>query len=451
MKSFKEFLSIKNSIIKEEKNQDSQKDWKKEFIKLEKGFVPPSNLKPIILAFGESGNISVMNDTSKEINMPKKSLFLTGGSVRDFLQNKTPKNYNLITNATPEQVELILQNAGFQDFDDSDDNNKTFHRNGDSVVANVKGDKFEIETLRNMSGEYTDNIEEDAKRRDLTINSMYIELSKDGENNKLYDPTKKGWYDVSHGNIKCVDKPENSFRNDKLRMLRTIRFYSQYGKGELDKEIRSAISELKSEINEIPYQEIREEFLKGLVHPDIDPRKYLQNYIKLGMIEKVFPDVELNMEVPPDFSNKKDKILALAWILQNNPIEEVRKALSSTIKIKDKEEKTGWSGQERNAVVLLLKLKDFNLDEIDDLLEMKKFAGLSEEQIRNWVELFNVEGKSPRPHWSKQVKSFAKFSPKTEDLLSWNSDEIGETSPLIRRKLLKDLNKNKLKQMFKNL
>ena len=95
MKSFKEFLSNKNNVIKEDKNQEPQKDWKKEFIKLEKGFVPPSNLKPVILAFSDSGNIPIMNDTSKEINMPKKSLFLTGGSVRDFLRNKTPKNYNL--------------------------------------------------------------------------------------------------------------------------------------------------------------------------------------------------------------------------------------------------------------------------------------------------------------------------------------------------------------------
>ena len=447
MKSFKEFLSNKNNIIKEDKNQEPQKDWKKEFIKLEKGFVPPSNLKPVILAFSDSGNIPIMNDTSKEINMPKKSLFLTGGSVRDFLRNKTPKNYNLSTNATPEQVELILQNAGFKDFDDSDDDNKTYHRNKDSVVVNVKGDKFEIETLKDTEDKYTASIEEDAKRRDLTINSMYIELSKDGENNKLYDPTKKGWYDVVHGNIKCVDKPENAFRSDKLRMLRTIRFYSQYGKGELDREIKKAMEDLKSEINKIPFQKIREEFLKGLVHPDIDPRKYLQNYAKLGMIEKVFPDVELNMEVPPDFSNKKDKVLALAWILQDNPIEEVRKALSST----RKDEKTGWSGQERNSVVLLLKLKDFNLDEIDDLLDMKKFAGLSEEQIRNWVELFNVEGKSPRPLWSKQVKNFAKFSPKIDELLNWNSQEIGETSPLVRRRILKDLNKNKLKQMFREI
>jgi tRNA nucleotidyltransferase/poly(A) polymerase len=450
MKSFKEFISSKSEIIKEEK-QEINKDWKKEFIKLEKGFVPPSNMKPIIMAFADSNNISIMNDTSKEINMPKKSLYLTGGSVRDFLKNKTPKNYNLVTNATPEQVELILSNAGFKEFEESDEESKTYHRDGDAVVATVKNDKFEIETLKKSnSNEYTDSIEEDAKRRDLTINSMYIELSKDGENNKLYDPTKKGWYDVTHGNIKSVGNPQESFKNDKLRMMRTIRFYSQYGKGELDKDIKKAMVELKSEINEIPFQKIREEFLKGLLHPDIDPRKYLQNYSKLEMIEKIFPDVSLNMEVPPDFSNKKDKILALAWILQDNSIEEVRKALSSIKKIKDEDQKTGWTGQERNSVVLLLKLKDFNLDEIDDLLEMKKFSGLSEEQIRNWVELFNVEGKSPRPLWSKQIKNFAKFSPKTDELLNWNSDEIGESSPLLRRKLLKNINRDKLKQMFKD-
>lgn len=442
MKSFKEFIKNKSKIIKED-NQESKKDWKKQFIKLEKGFIPPSNLKPIIMAFADSNNIPIMNDTSKEINMPKKSLYLTGGSVRDFLKNKTPKNYNLATNATPEQIELILNNFGFEEFDDSDENEKTYHRNGDAVVANVKGDKFEIETFKNQEGKYTDDIVEDSKRRDITINSMYIELSKDAENNKLYDPTEKGWYDIVHGNIKCIDKPENSFENDKIRILRIIRFYSQYGKGELDEDIKEAMSDFKSKIKEIPFQKIRDEFIKGLLHPDIDPKKYLRNYSKLGMIENLFPGLKLNMKIPAEFSNKKDKILALAWILQNNSIQDVKQALSK--------ENKGWSSQEKNAIILLLKLKDFDIEEIDNFLEIRKFSGLTEEQIRNWVDLFNVDGKSIMPDWSKKIKNFAKFNPDSKELLNWNSEEIEERNPLLRRKILKNANKNKLKKMFNEL
>jgi tRNA nucleotidyltransferase/poly(A) polymerase len=431
MKSFKKFIESKLENAQETNN----KDWKKEFIKLEKGFVPPSNLKPIIKAFEESANISLMKDTSKEIKMPRKNLYLVGGSVRDFLKNKTPKNYNLATSATPKQVEIILKNYGFKK---DGEENKTFTVEKNRVVVNVNNDEFEISSLMNGE-EYTDNIEHDAAKRDLTINSLYIELSKsDGENSKLYDPTKKGWYDIVHGNIKSTGKPEGQFREDALRMMRTIRFHSQYGKGELDKEIKKAIDELKSEIDNLPYDQVKEEFLKGLTNPDIDPRKYIQNYSKSGLLDKVFKNVSLNLEVPPDFSNKKDKILALAWILQDNPIDEVKKVLSN------------WTTQEKCAVVCLLKLKEFDLDNLEDLLENKKISGLSEEQIRNWVELFNVEGKSPRPKWAKMVKVFAKFTPDRKELVGWDSQETQHEDPYERSQLIKNLNKQKIKSMFLN-
>jgi hypothetical protein len=102
---FKDFI-----LLKEEAN----KDWKKEHIQLEKGFVPPTKMRPVIKAFLNSGDIEVMKDTTKEINMPKKSLYLTGGSVRDFLKGKSVKDYHLVTNATPEQIALILHKGGFR-------------------------------------------------------------------------------------------------------------------------------------------------------------------------------------------------------------------------------------------------------------------------------------------------------------------------------------------------
>lgn len=435
MKSFKEFLSSKSELIKEDANE-TKKEWKKEFIKLEKGFVPPSNLKPVIDAFANSSSISIMDDTSKEINMPKKSLYLSGGSVRDFLNNKTPKNYNLSTNATPKQIVLILKNAGFSE----QDSKKSWRVEQGAVVAQVNGDEFKIETFSNPTEngiQYTDDMTKDAERRDLTINSMYIELSKsDGENSKLYDPTKKGWYDVVHGNIKSIGNPEEKFREDKIRMMRTIRFYAQYGKGPIDKDINNAIKELKSEIKNLPKEQVKQEFLKGLVNPNIDPRKYLIAYDKSGLLEQVFPEVELNLDIPADFSNKKDKILALAWILQNNSIDKIKEILSD------------WS-QEKNAVVFLLKLNEFTPDQIDDFLESKQISGLTEEQIRNWVDLHNVDGKSTRPNWSVTVKKFAKFRPDRRDLVSWDSDEVdADLSPLVRSHMIKKINRDKLKDMF---
>ena len=455
MKSFKEFIANRSNLIKE---ADDNKDWKKQFIKIEKGFVPPSKLKPIIDAFLNSSSIKIMDDVSKEINMPKKSLYLTGGAVRDYLRNKTPKNYNLCTNATPEQVGMILSEAGFKKDSEgkktwsegSRDKNKVT-----SIMADVDGEKFEIETLRKKDGEFTDSIIEDSERRDLTINSMYIELSKsDGENSKLYDPTQNGWYDITNGNIKSSGDVESKFKEDKIRMFRAIRFYCQFGKAKMDDKVKDAIKKLRNEASKIPLSKIRDEFLLGLTDPDIDPKKYLKAYNSAKLIEKVFPKVGLNFnfDVPADFSNKKDKILALAWILQDNSIEDVKEVLSGIRKIKNKEENTGWSNQEKSSVIYLLKLKEFDVNDLDDLIQERKGTGLSEEQIKNWVDMFNIEGKSSRPQWAKLVKSFAEFSPDYSQLTKWDSDEVEETNPVMRSHIIKNINKNKLKDMFdKNL
>jgi tRNA nucleotidyltransferase/poly(A) polymerase len=458
MKSFKEFISLKSKVIQEvNDDKENKNEWKKEFIKLEKGFVPPSNMKYLIQAFLNSSEIKIMDDTSKELTMPKKTLYLSGGSVRDFLKNKTPKNFNLVTNATPEQVALILNNAGFKLKNDSSmklsfepemakENDDKLWMDGEikdkpiSIIAAVNGDEFEISTFLKDSDstEYTDDIEEDAKRRDLTINSMYIELSKpDGENNKLYDPTKHGWYDITQGNIKVLGDVGKKFEKDKLKILRMIRFYSQYGQGELSKDIKQAIKELKSDISDIPLEKTKEEFIKGLINPEVDPRKYIKTYANLNILQQIFPDVELNLEVPANFANKKDKILALAWILQNNSLEKVEEILSPVRKVKEKYQETGWSSQERKSVIFLLKLKEFDLDYIDDLIEEKKFVGLSKDQIKNWVDMFDSEGQSTRPQWAKLIKSFASFDPDYTKLLKKGNSNI-----------VKYVNKEKIKDMF---
>ncbi len=119
MISFKKFKILKEN----EENQNNtppsnNKEWRKSFIKLEKGFVPPSKMVPIIEAFLKSGDIKLTNDTAKAVTMPKKTLFLVGGPVRDFLLNKTIKDYDLASNATPEQIAHILSNSGFKMADD---------------------------------------------------------------------------------------------------------------------------------------------------------------------------------------------------------------------------------------------------------------------------------------------------------------------------------------------
>lgn len=531
-RSFKKFVLLKEGDDSSSSSSSSSSggsggggsaadgDWKKEFIQLEKGFIPPPNMRPIIEAFLESGNIEVMDDLSKPVKMPKKSLFLVGGPVRDFLKGKTPKDFDLATNATPEQIAHILSAAGFKtkgkrnemgkmepNFDVSGKQGQPMKlgfepevgRPGDKLYwylkgrdasqegkpfvigAVVNGEEFDIATFRkdakvtegDAEVDFVDNPRDDAARRDLTINALYIELTKpDGENNKLYDPTKQGWHDVMHGQVRTVGKADDRFREDKLRVMRAIRFHCRFGKGsKMHKDIEAAIPKFKN-LGGVANERIRDEFLKGLLHPDVDPKCYLGIYYRTGLLEKVFPGVQINMQIPSQFRDRRDKPLALAWILQNNPVEKVEQVLSGQRRNGDEDVPTGWSNAEKNAVVFLLKLKEFDVEQIDQILDQRKVAGLTDDQIRDWVDLFNLTDakgrtRSSRPAWAKQVRAFADFKPDSRELVSWHGkDDQGKSTgqihpdiqsaglagihPTQRGEVVKNMNREKLKKMYQD-
>lgn len=497
MRSFRRYF-----LLKEETTQHQNKDWRKSFISLEKGFVPPKNMRPIVEAFLKSGDIELTNDLSKPTRMPKKSLFLVGGPVRDFLLNKTIKDYDLATNATPEQIAHILSNGGFVMSEDKSgkkgqpldlrfnptktsslgDKKTWFVKGRDSsqdgkvfvISAVVNGEEFEIATFRKdakvIDGQaevdFVDNPEEDAARRDLTINAMYIELTKaDGENKKLYDPTGKGYHDVKNGVVRAVGKAHDRFQEDKLRILRAIRFHSRFGNSTImDSEIEESIPKFKH-MEGVALERIRDEFLKGLTHPDVNLKLYIPIYLRTGLLNKVFPGVNFKSPegIPTSISDKKDKPLALAWLLQNNTPETVNSVLQPT-RISDGEPKqTGWTYQERRAVVFLLKLKEFSPDKLPEYLKAREATGLTNQQIRDWVDMFNIPGtnKNSRPWWAKQVNKFAGW----QKVSNWDNAvksgkdicancqgvgcvdcDKGKVHPHMRSKILGDLEIEKFKQ-----
>ena len=523
MKTFRDFVKSK-AILAEAEEKEKERNWKQEFINLEPGFKPHTNMQPIIQAFLDSGNIELTNDISKKVTMPKKALYLVGGAVRDIVRGERPKDFDMATNATPEQIALILHSAGFKvpsrndesgrpmpDYDrsgkhDSNDTKKakemkisfkpSLQEDGDTKIwylkgrdasednkpfvigAVVNGEEFEIATFRKdaktVNGQsevnFVDNPLEDAERRDFTMNAMYIELSKaDGENKRLYDPTKKGYADAHEGRIRAVGKAEKRFQEDGLRVMRAVRFHSKYGSDKtMDPELASAIPKF-ADLKGIALERVREEFLKGLDDKNIDPAKYVRTYAKFGLLAKVFPGVSVRTSVPTQLKNKRDRFLAIAWMLQDNPTDKVRAVLAGTRGSPDGESHTGWSNNERETVCYLLKLKEFDRDELDELLKGRKLLGVTPDQIRRWVDMFDfVKGGSvvtPRPMWANHVRQFAGFEPDQRQLVAWHAKDekgksTGEIHPeILRRKMdqvpphfrssvVKDINRQRLRDMF---
>jgi tRNA nucleotidyltransferase/poly(A) polymerase len=453
--SFKDFVVLKET---------NGNDWRAESAAkpLQKGFIPPSNLKPIIRAFLNSGKIVLHQDITKPLTMPKKNLYLVGGPVRDFIKGKSIKDLDLATNATPEQVGTILSAAGFRwagdrsgkggselklpaHFQDPDGHSRKIEpaRQGDNMVwyvkgrdnsperkafvvgAVVNGEEFDIATFRKDNGaaddvkvDFVDNPKEDAARRDLTINALYIELNNpDGENKKLFDPTGHGHYDLENGRVRTVGKAEERFEEDPLRVMRAIRFHCKFGSGEqLDPEIAAAIPKFLNLEERIALDRIRGEFIKGLMDPGVDLQKYLNIYQNTKLLHTVFPGLRFDAPatLPPQFKDRQDHVLALAWILQHNPTDKVAQTLSSHRQVGAEKKDSGWQIQERNAVLFLLKLKDFNEDQVHHLMRQRAGTGLTNKQIKDWADMFHKPGQ--QSIWGHKVKTFADHQP----TVRWN-------------------------------
>lgn len=153
--------------------------------------------------------------------------YVVGGAVRDLLLNKDPKDFDITTNALPEQVLEVCKQQTWKVVDN-------LGHNFGCVVIVIQGEPTEVTTFRGerySSAEahrpsevwYCQELKEDLSRRDFTINAMALDL--DGN---LYDYFG-GQQDLQNKTIRTVGKAEQRFQEDALRMLRACRFVAQLG------------------------------------------------------------------------------------------------------------------------------------------------------------------------------------------------------------------------------
>ena len=144
--------------------------------------------------------------------------YFVGGCVRDTLMNKPVNDYDVVTDATPDKIKNI-----FNHFPLVDINSEAFG----IVVVNLNGDNIEIATFRkdrecdgrHTEVTYTSSMEEDASRRDFTINALY----EDSKGN-IYDPLNEGLKDIEEGNLRFIGDAQERLKEDNLRLLRFFRF-----------------------------------------------------------------------------------------------------------------------------------------------------------------------------------------------------------------------------------
>ena len=241
-----------------------------------------------------------------------KQLYVVGGAVRDAILGKSPKDFDLATDAKPDEVEAIAKKNGLK----SVPVGKKFG------VVIVGG--HEIATFRKDIGkgrrpdavDFTD-IKGDVKRRDLTINALFYDMDK-----KQIVDLVGGIADLKKKKIRTVGNAEDRFDEDPLRRLRAVRFAGSVG-GRMSKDTWNALKQ-NSDISGVSAERIRDEFIKG-----VTKAKNVPNYFKmlrtLGMFKQIFP----GLSVLHRKLNTNDYKLQIAYMLQTNDKDKVKSKLNS--------------------------------------------------------------------------------------------------------------------------
>ena len=154
-----------------------------------------------------------------------------GGCIRKILNNETVDDIDLATNLKPEEVCEIFKKNNIRYFESGIEHG--------TITALIDNEKFEITSLRedvlsdgrHAEVKFSRDWKKDASRRDFTINSIY----SDNEGN-LFDPFN-GKIDLKNGYINFIGDPEKRIKEDYLRILRYLRFFSNYSKHQHDDEV----------------------------------------------------------------------------------------------------------------------------------------------------------------------------------------------------------------------
>lgn len=238
-----------------------------------------------------------VNDPDKAIRIPeyvKQILkliessgymaYVAGGAVRDIVLGKAPHDYDIATSARPSDTVRIFENAGMHFYDNA-------AKHGTVTAVTEEGD-VEVTTFRE-DGSYSDmrrpdgvifktTIEEDVRRRDFTINSMYM----DSEGN-ISDP-EGGQEDCQKHIIRAVGNPDERFSEDALRILRAVRFSSRLG-FDIEPETLRAMEEHACELKKISGERIASE-LTGIV-----TGRYASQAVRIcrKILSVIIPEIEI--------------------------------------------------------------------------------------------------------------------------------------------------------------
>ncbi|EKE11515.1 MAG: hypothetical protein ACD_15C00066G0010 [uncultured bacterium] len=251
-------------------------------------------------------------DVLQRIEKAGFEAYIVGGCVRDLIMEKIPSDWDVATNAKPEEVQKIFLDLN----DDVSRKETTFYENDFGTVGvkverfspgDFKYDVIEVTTFRIESKysdrrrpdevRFADTLEEDLSRRDFTMNALAIKINFKQKSPKdeyeiidLYDGKK----DITQKIIRTVGNANERFDEDALRMMRAVRFYAQLG-FEIEKNTLQAIQKNSENMKYISAERIRDELVKIILSNS--PSEGVEMLRQVGLLNYIIPELEKGVGV----------------------------------------------------------------------------------------------------------------------------------------------------------
>jgi len=259
----------------------------------------------------------------KILTQNKFEAFIVGGSVRDLLLNKEPKDWDITTNARPEKILELFTDAKYE------------NRFGTVIVplrneAGVLEHVVEVTTYRSEQGYsdhrrpdevvFEDNLEADLARRDFSINALAMDAT--GKITDLYNGQK----DLQLKVVRTVGEPSDRFKEDALRMMRAVRLSCQLG-FTIEGKTERAISKLAGSIKFVANERIRDELVKILASDN--PSQGIIKLQELKLLHYIIPELEEGLDMKQNHHHVYNVFDHCVLALKNCPNNQWQVRLAS--------------------------------------------------------------------------------------------------------------------------
>ena len=325
-------------------------------------------------------------DLHKLFKKNKRELYVVGGAVRDAMLGQKPKDFDLATDAKPEEVIAILKSGGVP----------TIGEVGQQfgvVIAKTPSfaEGMEIATFREDIGKGRrpdavkfSTIDQDVLRRDLTINALFYDIATQ----EVVDLVG-GIADIQSNTIRTVGRAQERFEEDPLRKLRALRFAGRTG-SKLEKNTAEAIISDNS-LEDISPERIRDEFKKSVTTAK-SPKKYLEMVEYFKMWPVMFPTVYVDKR----FIDTRDWIIQIATLFGVNENDQIKSQLN----------KLTFSSKEIDSILFLKSLMTLKPETVFDVSKKRDIVNLDKRIILEFAKLNRLD--------IKMIKAFIKYKPSTD-------------------------------------